>query len=80
MQKIIIAVSAVGMTLASAVAMSKCPEGLDAEALMECITVEGAGRDYQEWRKQYQPASAAHQSDAQTDKLNSTKTGVIANN
>lgn len=35
----------------SGVAFAGCPDSLDAEKMLECITVEGSGANYQDWQK-----------------------------
>jgi len=35
----------------SSSAFAVCPDSLNAEKMVECITVEGSGADYQDWQK-----------------------------
>ena len=35
----------------SGVALAECPSGLNAEKMAECITIEVASSDYQDWQK-----------------------------
>lgn len=34
-------------------AIADCPSSLNAEKLIECITIEGAGENYQSWSKNF---------------------------
>lgn len=35
----------------SSMAFADCPNSLNAEKMAECITVEGSGANYQDWKK-----------------------------
>ena len=35
----------------SAPSFAECPDTLNTEKMVECITVEGSGADYQDWQK-----------------------------
>lgn len=37
--------------LISATVYAECPDSLKTEKMVECITVEGSGANYQEWQK-----------------------------
>ena len=39
--------------MSSGIAFADCSEKLDAETLIECITIEGSGADYNDWRKKF---------------------------
>lgn len=41
-----------GLTL-SGTAFAECPSNLNADQLVECITVEGSGANYQSWQKKF---------------------------
>ena len=41
-----------GLTLSGTV-FAECPSNLDADQLVECITVEGSGANYQSWKKKH---------------------------
>ena len=41
-----------GLTLSGA-AFAECPSNLNADQLVECITVEGSGANYQNWQKKF---------------------------
>ena len=34
-------------------ALAECPSNLDTDQLVECITVEGSGTNYQSWKKKH---------------------------
>ena len=34
-------------------AFAECPSNLDTDQLIECITVEGSGANYQSWKKKH---------------------------
>ncbi len=40
-----------GCFLMSGAAVANCPDNLKAEKMAECITVEGSGANYQDWKK-----------------------------
>ena len=44
----------VSMLSLSGVALAECPSNLEASQLIECITIEGSGSNYQDWQKQYE--------------------------
>lgn len=37
---------------------SDCPSSLDAESTVQCITIEGAGQNYQEWKQSFNKSIA----------------------
>ena len=41
-----------GLTFSAAV-FAECPSHLDTDQLVECITVEGSGANYQGWKKKH---------------------------
>ena len=41
----------------SGVALAECPSGLNAEKMAECITIEVASSDYQDWQKNEYPVN-----------------------
>lgn len=50
MKKIVIGLAACGF---SGLALANCPDSLNAEKMVECITIEGAGANYQDWSKAF---------------------------
>lgn len=48
--KIILMVSLSALSVSGA-AFAGCPDNLSAEKMAECITIEGSGANYQDWRK-----------------------------
>lgn len=41
-----------GLSL-SGTAFAECPSNLDTDQLVECITIEGSGANYQSWKKKH---------------------------
>lgn len=39
--------------LFSGLALADCPDNLGAEKMVECITIEGSGANYQDWEKSF---------------------------
>ena len=37
----------------SGAAFAECPSNLDTDQLVECITIEGSGANYQSWKKKH---------------------------
>ena len=37
----------------SGLCYADCPSNLDAESTVQCITIEGAGQNYQEWKRDF---------------------------
>jgi len=48
--KLLIGVCALSI---SGVVYAECPNSLSTEKLMECVTIEGAGENYQDWLAEY---------------------------
>ena len=54
MNKIILTVSTLALTMTTGLASAECTRDMDAEMLAECITIEGSGANYQDWRASYE--------------------------
>ncbi|MCW8855451.1 MAG: hypothetical protein OQK76_01850 [Gammaproteobacteria bacterium] len=47
-----------GLSLPCAV-LADCPSNMNADQLVECITVEGSGANYQNWQKKHESLAGA---------------------
>lgn len=75
-KNIIVAVSTLGMVMVSTLAMSECRPEMGAEMLAECITIEGSGANYQDWRAQYEQAMRKSE-EAPAQQLRNVQTGEV---
>ena len=51
----------------SGVALAECPSSLNAEQMRECITIEGASSDYQDWQKGVRTAASTEEPEEEPD-------------
>ena len=57
MKKSVVLIS-LGLSLPCAV-LADCPSNMNADQLVECITVEGSGANYQDWQKKHESLAGA---------------------
>lgn len=50
--KISVVVGLLGLSLPG-MASAECPSNLDDNQMVECITIEGSGANYQSWKKEH---------------------------
>jgi len=51
-----------GAFLMSGVVYAECPDNLKAEQMVECLTIEGAGANYQDWLADFSQPDAGVES------------------
>jgi hypothetical protein len=51
----------------SGIAVADCPSSLNTEKMVECITVGGAGENYQDWQKGVRTAASTEEPEEEPD-------------